>query len=130
MATARRVAQDAKQTMVEREVRYEVALVLERAGRVVERDGLGVEYITEFVSEFIPQPDRILLDLSLDEARCIQASLAFSTNSKASPLWFQLADALKPGTLTSGQETTASQNKDTACGKVQADVYKQRVERG
>lgn len=65
---------------------------------------------------WVPQPDRIVLELSEEEAKVIIMSLAYSHNSKAQSVSLALADMLYPA-----KGTVASPAKDTGGGAALID---------
>lgn len=122
MATAKRVAQDNKPSVVSHIEKHEMAVVTTVDGVVTNRTILaeGENETTKTIYE--PQPDRLALDLSLEEARAIQMSLNYSTNSKARGIRQAVTVALREPSSTAG--TPASPKMDGGCGVSPQDYYK------
>lgn len=96
MATAKRVAQDAKvEGGVTKEVR-EHFTIYSINGREIARKLVSTD--TEVVDNrrFVLQPDRIVLDLSSEEAACIWSAMPHSTNSKAKGIFDAVKNVLYP----------------------------------
>jgi hypothetical protein len=106
MAAAKRVAQPKKRVDGWRSSLVRTVLTLEVDGKVEDRYALAQNYEVKPETTYVPQEDRIALDLSLAEAQAVLTSINYSTNSKARDIRQALRSALSPqaGTQASSEQ--------------------------
>jgi len=123
MATATRVAQDSKRVETTR---------IDTVKQFVTTEVNGVERARDLITESIaiapdyryePQPDRIRLDLSLEEAKYLKNSIPYMTKL-GTGIWQTLRSALSPqaGTLGTTKETVQNPNAPGSCLKAPIDL--------